>query len=222
MSVSQRRKDSISEHIPCIFQEGSFPSAVRLAVWQAAIYAFMGVRQDRPLTPAAALQGSARPAHVAREGRPLPHCGDATSHFPVQGTHSSFPPEGPRVTSSPDGAYEEAGHVQDVGLLVAVPRANTPLLSAGHPSLDRLQRHYRLYHAAGDLPPDLCAALVERRQQIGQVGIIGANVPYISFSFLLAGRDVIHWIVNTSALAASMKGYSGSPDSARLVHTFHA
>ena len=105
---------------------------------------------------------------------------------------------------------------------MAVPRANTPLLSAGHPSLDRLQRHYRLYHAAGDLPPDLCAALVERRQQIGQVGIIGANVPYISFSFLLAGRDVIHWIVNTSALAASMKGYSGSPDSARLVHTFHA
>ena len=38
----------------------------------------------------------------------------------------------------------------------------------------------------------------------------------------LAGADVIHFIDNTSALAALTKGYSGVPDSARLVHMFHA
>ena len=52
--------------------------------------------------------------------------------------------------------------------------------------------------------------------------IIAAIVPYLSLPSILAGRDVIHWIDNTSALAAMLKGYSGSPDSARLVHTFHA
>eukprot|EP00966_Prymnesium_polylepis_P044966 1041778-Prymnesium_polylepis.1 len=36
------------------------------------------------------------------------------------------------------------------------------------------------------------------------------------------GRRVIHFIDNTSAIAAMAKGYSNMPDSARLVHTFHA
>ena len=47
-------------------------------------------------------------------------------------------------------------------------------------------------------------------------------VPYLSCPELLAGREVIHWIDNTSALAALSKGYSGVPDSAHLVHVFHA
>ena len=38
----------------------------------------------------------------------------------------------------------------------------------------------------------------------------------------LEGRDVVHFIDNTSAVAALSKGYSGAPDSARLVHMFHA
>ena len=38
----------------------------------------------------------------------------------------------------------------------------------------------------------------------------------------LAGRHVLHWIDNQSACAALTKGYSGVPDSARLVHMFHA
>ena len=36
------------------------------------------------------------------------------------------------------------------------------------------------------------------------------------------GRSVIHFIDNTSVIAALAKGYSNMPDSARLVHTFHA
>ena len=46
--------------------------------------------------------------------------------------------------------------------------------------------------------------------------------PYLSLPHQLAGADIIHFIDNTSALAALTKGYSGVPDSARLVHTFHA
>ena len=65
-------------------------------------------------------------------------------------------------------------------------------------------------------------ALCCRGQQIGQVEILGALAPYLSIPNLLAGRPVIHWIDNTSALAALVKGYSGVPDSARLIHVFHA
>ena len=73
------------------------------------------------------------------------------------------------------------------------------------------------------MPDELLDTLVRRRQQIGQVEIIGAIVPYLSVPKLLAGRDVLHWIDNTSALSALTKGYSGVPDSARrLVHMFHA
>jgi hypothetical protein len=77
-------------------------------------------------------------------------------------------------------------------------------------------------HGAAPVPDELLDTLVRRRQQIGQVEIIGAIVPYLSVPKLLAGRDVLHWIDNTSALSALTKGYSGVPDSARLVHMFHA
>ena len=60
-----------------------------------------------------------------------------------------------------------------------------------------------------------------RKTQIGQVEIIGAIAAYLSIPEL-AGLDIIHWIDNQSACAALTKGYSGKPDSARLVHAFHA
>ena len=63
---------------------------------------------------------------------------------------------------------------------------------------------------------------VRRRQQIGQLEILAGLVPYLSVPHLLAGRDVVHWIDNTSAKAAFVHSYSGAPDSARLVHAFHA
>ena len=65
-------------------------------------------------------------------------------------------------------------------------------------------------------------ALVCRGQQIGQIEILGALAPYLSAPELFAGKQVIHWVDNTSALSAMTKGYSGVPDSARLVHLFHA
>ena len=43
-----------------------------------------------------------------------------------------------------------------------------------------------------------------------------------SVPHLLVGRRVLHFIDNTSAVAGLCKGYSNLPDSARLVHAFHA
>jgi hypothetical protein len=37
-----------------------------------------------------------------------------------------------------------------------------------------------------------------------------------------AGRDVIHFVDNTSAIYCMIKNYSKSPDSARTVHCIHA
>ena len=38
----------------------------------------------------------------------------------------------------------------------------------------------------------------------------------------LAGRRVVHWIDNTSAIAALINGYSRAPDSCRILHAFAA
>merc|ERR1712086_526228 len=66
------------------------------------------------------------------------------------------------------------------------------------------------------------AGFVRRRQQIGQLEILAALVPYISLGERLTNARCLHYVDNTSAVAALAKGYSGSPDSGRLVHAFHA
>ena len=110
---------------------------------------------------------------------------------------------------------------QEVGFIVAIPRDGAPRPS-GRPSLAHLRRWYVLYHGSAPVSEELKEALIFRRQQIGQDEIIGALAPYLSLPRLLAGRDVVHWVDNTSAVAALTKGYSGRPDSARLVHALHA
>ena len=52
--------------------------------------------------------------------------------------------------------------------------------------------------------------------------LVGALVPYLSLPMLLRGRRVLHWIDNSSAVAAAVKGYSYAADSARIVHGLHA
>mgnify|MGYP004099556455 CR=1 FL=1 len=63
---------------------------------------------------------------------------------------------------------------------------------------------------------------VRRKQQLGQLEIIGGVVPYMSVPELLRGRDVLRRIDNTSEKAAMVHEYSGAPDSARLVHLLQA
>ena len=79
-------------------------------------------------------------------------------------------------------------------------------------------------HSSALLPEALLASFRPRLQQIGQVELVGALVPYLSLSERLRGRRVLHWIDNSSAVAAACKakGYSGAPDSARIVHAMHA
>ena len=68
---------------------------------------------------------------------------------------------------------------------------------------------------------------VRRKQQIWQVELVAALLPYISLvdefgRGRLAGRRCLHWIDNSSVVAALVKGYSAQPDSARIVHVVHA
>ena len=125
-----------------------------------------------------------------------------------------------------DARYEAddpSGFPAAVGFLVATPRDETP--SEGPlpgDELTFLAEHYSWSHGSAFVPDEILASLLERKQQIGQAEMLGALVPYLSLPSGLAGRDVIHWIDNTSAKAALVHGYSGLPDSARLAHIFHA
>ena len=107
-----------------------------------------------------------------------------------------------------------------VGFLIATPKPEFE----DHPlpvDLDQVDlSEYALCHGSAEVPTELIQALICRGQQIGQIEILGALVAYLSAPGLLAGREIIHWIDNTSALSALTKGYSGVPDSARLVHLF--
>jgi len=50
---------------------------------------------------------------------------------------------------------------------------------------------------------------------------LAANVPYYSLPDLFRDRQVVHWIVNTSAISCLIHGYSNKPDSALLVNAFN-
>ena len=91
------------------------------------------------------------------------------------------------------------------------------------PGVAALREHFELVHGSADVPESFMRGFVRRRQQIGQLEILAALVVYLSLPVRFRrARRAMHWIDNTSAAAALSKGYSGVPDSARLVHAFHA
>ena len=61
-----------------------------------------------------------------------------------------------------------------------------------------------------------------RKQYIGQLEILYAVSPYWTLGSRLAGRQVIHFIDNTSACAGLVKGYASSIDPGLMVNAFHA
>lgn len=65
------------------------------------------------------------------------------------------------------------------------------------------------------------ARFVYKKQYIGQLELLGAVCVFVSWPQLFAGRSVIHFIDNISALCALLKGYSSLPDSARIVYAYH-
>ena len=121
-----------------------------------------------------------------------------------------------------DGASEElAPRPHTIGFVLATPKEGGPPLTEGRPGAEVLAQHYDLVHASAEVPADVIAQLRSRKQQIAAVELFGVLAPYLSVPDMLRGRRVIHWIDNTSAVAASTKGYSKAPDSARIVHALH-
>jgi len=108
-----------------------------------------------------------------------------------------------------------------VGFVVAVPKVGAPAGVTAR-SVAELVRRYDFYHGSEVVPESFMRGFVRRKQQIGQLELLAGLVPYLSMPDVMAGARVCHWIDNTSAVAALTKGYSGVPDSARIVHAFHA
>ena len=141
----------------------------------------------------------------------------------------NMPPRIVRLASpddEPDILWTDASYESSVGKLGFV--AFLPRL-AGAESADALPdaiRHASLpfsgyVHSSSVLPRALHDLLVARKQQIGPCELIAGIAPYLTLPDLFRGRDVMHWIDNTGALSALIKGYSGKPDLARITSMFH-
>jgi hypothetical protein len=114
------------------------------------------------------------------------------------------------------GTPEPAG----IGFVVFVPHGFEPPLDGVeliHEAVDG-----RWFHSYLAVPDAFMQRFVEREQYIGQLELLGAVAVYYTLPHLLRGRHVVHYIDNASAMAALVKGYSGAPDSARIIHSFWA
>ena len=80
----------------------------------------------------------------------------------------------------------------------------------------------RWVHGYSIASPELLAELEARKQQIGQLELLAAAAAYFSLCTWLSNRNVLHFIDNTAAVAGIAKGYSTKPDSARIIHAYHA
>ena len=84
--------------------------------------------------------------------------------------------------------------------------------------------HYECTHGSAELDAAYMRRfMLRRKQQIGQVELVAAYTPYSAVDAAVwHGRRVLHWIDNSSAVAALAKGYSSAVDSALIVHAIHA
>jgi hypothetical protein len=71
-------------------------------------------------------------------------------------------------------------------------------------------------------PQDILRAMCLKLTYIGQLELLGILLPYWTEPETFAGKDVIHFVDNTSAIYCAIKDYSKSPDSARIVHCIHS
>ena len=71
-------------------------------------------------------------------------------------------------------------------------------------------------------PTEVVGAWEYRKQYIGQLEILYAVAPFFTVPEVFAGREVLHFIDNTAAVFGIAKGYSSKPDSAKIIHAFHA
>ena len=165
--------------------------------------------------------------------RPLDYDADVASEPPtLVWSDGRYDMESPYGAPEPTGRrprLEQTG----VGYVIAIPLEGASMASSilrravargerMREARRRLTSSYRFVHGSAEVSEDFMRGFRARKQYIGQVELLGALAPYLSVPDLLRGKRVIHWIDNSSALAALVKGYSGVPDSVRIVHAFHA
>jgi hypothetical protein len=119
------------------------------------------------------------------------------------------PPTGPAIRIYTDALYE-AGKPSGIGIVVLVPAESG--------------RDEYILHASCELPASYLDRFFEpgKHQYIGQLELLAAMAAYSTFPDVLRGRQVIHFVDNTSSVASLVKGYSRAPDSVELVHCFAA
>lgn len=123
-----------------------------------------------------------------------------------------------------DGAAEVgAEREHTIGFVVAVPRAGAPPAGVTVAAQD-FELVYDCFHGSAELDRSYMRRfMLRRKQQIGQVELVGAFSPYNALdASVWAGKQVIHWVDNSSAVAALAKGYSSAIDSALIVQATHA
>ena len=247
MYVSESRIEKLLAHIRLVLEEGSLSpgEASRIAGKLGFTFAWSFGRFGKAaLQP---LHARAADNELGEWGESLPPSLRASLSF----FESVLPELRPHLyradeeTESPtlvwtDGRYDMEGHAAvvagrdarppaGVGFVIASPKpgvrpacGSCPEYMSSAEARVRLADSYTFVHASLDVPDEFVAGFIGRKQYIGQIEILGALSPYLSCPELLAGKRVIHWIDNTSAISALNKGYSARPDSARLVHAFHA
>ena len=63
---------------------------------------------------------------------------------------------------------------------------------------------------------------VHRKTYIGQLELLAAVAAYYSLPDIVRGESVMHYVDNSSAVAALVKGYSQQPDSVHILHAMWA
>ena len=119
-------------------------------------------------------------------------------------------PERVRLIAASDVAEPGSAREHTVGFVAALPRAGAqppPAAETDAGSVERIMRDYDVVHASAELGRDFVARFVQRKQQIGQVELVAALLPYLSLldefgRSRLASRRCLHWIDNSSAVAA--------------------
>jgi hypothetical protein len=80
----------------------------------------------------------------------------------------------------------------------------------------------KLFYSYFTVPAWIYELWDQRAQYIGQLEILAAVCVYLSLpEYMIVGREILHWIDNTSAMASLFKGYTGVTDSSRMVNIFH-
>ena len=248
MCVSQKRRDRLCAQIDKVLRGRELSSAAAAHMTGKLGFTLMWAFGRLGRAAMQPLQRRAADSDGWRDDSLSPSVVSALNYFssllPVLSPHTfqvDPPPDPPTLVWS-DGRFDMdlEGEVilqgtAGVGYVVATPKEGVTRASAelkealvqGYPSSlarakERLATLYDFVHGSAGVSEEFMEGFAVRRQYIGQVELLGAFAPYLSVPSLLRGRRVIHWIDNTSAISALAKGYSGVPDSVRLVHAFHA